>query len=148
MKRRAFFGALLAGGSGLIGLAGRSCSAASNAPKIHVKKISVTPRALTGSGGIVSVKIQVTGKVKGVDSVRIRATLTGGTMGNAATLTAGKGQTYSGTCLVPANHQLSSVQATFTVYVTVGGDVSSYILTSLPVGPGSDARPPDPPPNN
>ena len=120
-------------------------AAARRAPGPKVKKLSLTPRRLPGSGGTAFLKVSVTGN--GVNYVRAQARVAGGSGGSIITLT-GSGRTYQGSVPVPGNLRSTTATASILVFVTSGpdGTITEATVGSIRLDPYDSSQPPPPPP--
>lgn len=118
-------------------------AAAKRPSRPRIKKLSLAPRRLPGSGGSITLKVSVSGS--GISSVRAQAVVTGGSGGSIVPLNA-RGRTYSGGVPVPANFRTSASTASVTVYVTANGSETQKRIGTVSLAPYDNSLPPPPPP--
>ena len=132
-------------GAALAPLAWPAVSPAQAAGKLVIKKKALKPTKLSGAGGEVFVKVQVSKKGAEILSVRGQASIPGQGAGSAITLTR-SGKVYSGHVPVPGNSLLSPVSGSLNLIVSTSDGVEPMRrLATLQIAAGTDSLPPAPP---
>src|SRR4051812_28659964 len=100
---------------------------------LRVRTQSLAPKAFTGSGGDLFLKLDVSKGRARITDVQGQAQIPGQGGGARATLVR-HGSLYQGTIHVPANYQSVQVRASVNVYVTsTDGTEPTYFLATVPV---------------
>ena len=135
--------------AGLLFATGSTAPAASRHGGLSVTRQSVRPTRLAGSGGVISLAVNVTWPGATINDVTAHVLLEGTGIGAEATLHRSGGSSYSGSVSVPMNRESHKAHGTITVVVTARKGAADLVgqrnVGTVTVGPGNDSVPPPPP---
>ncbi len=109
-----------------------------------VKRKAMNPVRLSGQGGPVFLRLQVTKKKSTIYQVRAQGSVAGGGAGPYANLTR-KGKFWEGSVSVPRNPNTQPNTGTIAVFVTTDEGTEERVLARVKMLPGTDFYPPAPP---